>query len=180
MNKIRKILAILLLSLLLAGCSSGAGTPDPLDALRAPARMVLTGTVGTVEFSAVLTLTAAPDGGSPDARLEYVLPEALAGLCVVREGGVWGASLGEVTFSGDAAAALGLPAAAFFLRGDPALSGTDRDDASGEKGTVFSLETAGEDRLRITLCGQVPRRLVLTCADGRETRAEVTEYEPAE
>ena len=71
-----------------------------------------------VEFRAILTQSALDADGMREAKLEFTAPEALAGICVEYACGVFGATLGEVSFSGLAAEKLGAPIVAFLPAGE--------------------------------------------------------------
>lgn len=179
MNKIRKMLAIILLSALVfcAACGKTAQS-DPLSYQHRAGRWQLTGELCGVAFEAVLALGEDPaGGGSRDLLLTYSAPEALAGVTVRREGGVWGASCGGVSFSGGEAEAFGLPAEAFEAEGEAVFLGTEQDGA--DRVSVFSVTGPDGSAARVTLCGDAPRAITLTLPDGR-TAALRAESLPAE
>lgn len=174
----RKFLAILTLTAaLLLGACAGEQQSAPMAVLSREAVMEADGRMCGVEYAARVTVGGAPDGGSRDLCVVYSAPDALAGLTVRREGGVWGAELGPVTVSGDAARLLALPAELFLLTGEVVFTGTE-SGPDGAKNAVFTL-SGSEGSARITLCGEVPVAASVTFADGREVTMNVRAYSPA-
>ena len=171
-NKILKAAAIILLPLLLVSCA-GTESASPLAYQSRSAEMELCGEMRGVTYAATLSLGAIPAGGTRDIRLEFSEPEVLRGVCIVREGGVWGARAGEISFSGDAAQKLGLPAEAFELDGEVTFSGMSED-----KFALFSVACADGCTAQIRQNGETPVSIVLTFPDGGKLTANVTSYTP--
>lgn len=116
----RKLLAIIILAQMMLSALSCAPTEEGgfLRVLDLPAEAEIEGVRYGVEFGATLTQSARDAEGMRSARLEFTAPDAFAGICVEYSCGVWGASLGEISFSGLAAEKLGAPIAAFLPDGE--------------------------------------------------------------
>ncbi len=116
----RKLLAIIILALFVLSAISCAPTSEVgfLRVLDLPARAEIEGERYGVEFKAKLIQSERDAEGMRKARLEFTAPDAFAGICVEYSCGVWGASLGEISFSGLAAEKLGAPISAFFSDGE--------------------------------------------------------------
>ncbi len=130
----RKLLAIIITVLLFAALISCA-PPDEggfLRILEPAACAELEGVRYGVEFKAILTQSALDDDGMRSARLEFTAPDAFAGICVEYSCGVFGATLGDVSFSGLAAEKMGAPISAFL----PAGEVISADKVPGDSGSA--------------------------------------------
>lgn len=114
----RKLLAIIILiQIFLISCAPPA-EGGFLRVLELAADAEIEGVRNGVEFEARFTQSARDADGLRTAKLEFTAPKELAGICVDYSCGVWGASLGEISFSGLAAEKLGAPLAAFLSDGE--------------------------------------------------------------
>lgn len=116
----RKLLAIITLAMVLTFLLSCAPPPEGgfLRVLESAASAELEGIRHGVEFKAILNQSAIDADGMRTARLEFTEPKSFAGICVEYSCGVFGATLGKVSFSGLAAEKLGAPIAAFLSEGE--------------------------------------------------------------
>lgn len=182
---------VILLSLILlaalpgaaCGCGAENGIHDCLTYQRAPARASLSGRLCGMEFAAVLTLGewSGEAGSSRDFRLEYTAPEAMSGISVLCEGGVYAASCGSVSIPGDEAVRLALPALAFCLNGEVVAAGAEKK--GGTPVTVVELRAVrspgfdGADaHITVDSGAGTPCLIALSLPDGREMSMEVGEY----
>ncbi len=116
----RKLLAIIISVMLIMSLLSCTPPTEGgfLRFLEPAARAELRGVRYGVEFKASLTQSALDADGMRSSRLEFTAPDALAGICVEYSCGVFGATLGKVSFSGLAAEKLGAPISAFLPAGE--------------------------------------------------------------
>ena len=116
----RKFLAIIVLAQMMLTVLSCAPTEEGgfLRVLDLPASAKIEGVRYGVEFGATLTQSARDAEGMRSSKLEFTAPDALAGITVEYSCGVWGATLGEISFSGLSAEKLGAPIAAFLPDGE--------------------------------------------------------------
>ena len=130
----RKLLAIIIKVMLLAVLISCSPPEEGgfLRILEPAACAELEGVRYGVEFKAILTQSALDADGMRSARLEFTAPDAFAGICVEYSCGVFGATLGEVSFSGPAAEKIGAPISAFL----PAGEVISAEKVTGEDGTA--------------------------------------------
>lgn len=176
MNKSR-ICASMIIALLslafLCGCRNMTGAPsDSLDYQRLPAKLEISGDISGIPFSAVLELSAWDGVSGREMSLTYTDPEALRGVTVTCEGGVWGAKLDGVTVTGNSAARLGLPGRLFSLVGNITFIGTENlPGGKNTKATVLSVavpaDPAGID-------GEYVARVTVSHDGGRETPVSVS------
>lgn len=176
MNKARlcasMITAFLLLALL-SGCGSAAGAPaNSLDYQNVPAILEISGDISGIHFSGTLALSAWDGVSSREMTLTYTEPEALRGVTVTCEGGVWGAGLDGVTVTGNAAAGLGLPGRLFSLVGTITFIGTENlPDGKNSKATVLSV-TVPEDPAGID--GEYVARVTVSHDGGKSRPVSVS------
>ena len=116
----RKMLAIIIAILSVPIFLSCAPTEEGgfLRVLDLPCVAELEGERYGVEFKAKLSQSALDAEGLRSAKLEFTAPESLAGICVEYSCGVFGITLGEISFSGLAAEKLGAPILAFLSVGE--------------------------------------------------------------
>lgn len=133
---VRKMLAIIICMLMTVtlGCS------PPLEGgflrvLESAAEAELAGVRYGVEFRATLSQSELDADGMRSARLEFTAPDELAGICVDYACGVFGATLGEVSFSGLAAEKLGAPISSFLPAGEVIAA----EKVTGEDGTAQTV-----------------------------------------
>lgn len=138
----RKLLAIIILAQMMLSAFSCAPTEEGgfLRVLDLPAVAELEGVRYGVEFGATLTQSARDAEGMRSSKLEFTAPDALAGICVEYSCGVWGASLGEISFSGLAAEKLGAPIAAFLPDGE-VIAAEKVTGTGGEAQTRICLQS---------------------------------------
>lgn len=138
----RKLLAIIILTLMMLSSISCAPTEEGgfLRVLDLPAVAEIEGVRYGVEFGATLTQSARDAEGMRSSKLKFTAPDALAGICVEYSCGVWGASLGEISFSGLSAEKLGAPIAAFLPDGE-VIAAEKVTGAGGEAQTRICLQS---------------------------------------
>lgn len=136
----RKLLAIIILAQMMLSAFSCAPADEGgfLRVLDFPAEAKLEGERYGVEFKATLTQSALDAEGMRSSRLEFTAPEALAGICIEYSCGVWGMSLGEISFSGLSAEKLGAPISAFLPDGE-VIAAEKATGAGGEAQTKICL-----------------------------------------
>lgn len=137
----RKLLAIIILAQMMISALSCAPTEEGgfLRVLDLPAVAQIEGERYGVEFGATLTQSARDSEGMRSSKLEFTAPDALAGICVEYSCGVWGATLGEISFSGPSAEKLGAPIAAFLPDGE-VIAAEKVTGAGGEAQTRICLQ----------------------------------------
>ena len=104
--------------LFFTSCAPAASPTDALAYQKNAASVTLSGSVGELEFSAIVTLSACDNVKERDFTVEYTSPAALRGVTVCCRAGVCEAKLGSVSTTGKAALALARPAEAFTLDGE--------------------------------------------------------------
>lgn len=194
MNIKWKFMAIILLSaLLLGGCgnggigSAGAGS---LDYQYCASQMSLWGDVCGTAFRAELTLGEWDGTGSRPLTLVYSEPEALCGVSIVCEGGVWAVKYEDLTLTGSPAERLSLPAQVFSLTGEVTFIGTEPLPEGGNA-SVLSVrlasadddgKDAGQSPATARVCAahdggkSRPISVSLDLPDGRSAAVNVTSY----
>lgn len=138
----RKILAIIVLSAIILTNISCApvGEGGFLRVLDSAAEMNISGERHGVPFAATLTLSARDEAGQRDGSMIFTSPEALKGIRVSTAGGVFGAELDGVSFSGTPAELLAAPLVLMTLTGD--VSQAEKITAeSGEAQTRIVMNT---------------------------------------
>lgn len=116
----RKILAIIVLSAVILTNISCApvGEGGFLKVLDSAAEMKIEGERHGVTFAATIELGARNEAGLRDGRMTFSSPEQLAGISISTAGGVWGAELEGINFSGLPAELLAPPLALMVEIGD--------------------------------------------------------------
>jgi hypothetical protein len=159
------ILLLIALCIAAAGCAPAEPPRDCLEYQKDAASMIISGSISMLDFSARLTLAACDELAERDFKLEYTAPDALCGIIIRREGGVFAAELDGISVSGEAARRLSLPTHAFAVSGE-ILS------HSAENGiTRLKLQNA-----EITIENDAPSSITLLLDDGRTLRLKIDEY----
>ena len=101
-----------------SGCAPIEAPSDVLAYQKDAATATVSGNIGELEFSAVITLCGGDNVSERDFTVEYTAPAALCGIVVSRCGGVYEAKLDTVRTTGKTALRLSRPAEAFALGGE--------------------------------------------------------------
>lgn len=160
--------------LLLALCSCAAPA-DPLAYQNGGARLLLSGQIDALSFTAELTLAPVPEGGAVDDRgftLAYTAPDSLAGITLVRNDGVMTLTRGAVTVpaADGRFAGMTLPAELFCI--DCELGSAAVIE---QNGTTLNRVTAADDEGSYTLWLDetgFPRRIEASLG-GRTVTADI-------
>lgn len=149
-------------------CSSCAPVEPPRDVLayqKEGASVTLSGSIGELEFAAVISLSPCENAAERDFTIEYTAPAALSGVTVSRRAGVFEARLDTVSISGEVARRLSRPAEAFALGGEISKIST-------EDGETLVALARGE----VALVNGEPRRVKLLCNDGVPLVVNIEKY----
>ena len=151
--------------LFFTSCAPAASPTDALAYQKNAASVTLSGSVGELEFSAIVTLSACDNVKERDFTVEYTSPAALRGVTVCCRAGVCEAKLGSVSTTGKAALALARPAEAFTLDGEISK-------ISAEGGETLVTFANGE----VAVVNGEPRRIALRCEDGVSLAVNIEKY----
>lgn len=148
-----------------SGCAPIEAPSDVLAYQRDAATAAVSGSVGKLEFSAVITLCGCENVNERDFTVEYTAPAALCGIVVSRRGGVYEAKLDTVRTTGKTAMRLSRPAEAFALGGEISQISTKESE------TLIALSNA-----EVCLKNSAPTRIRMVCEDGVELILKIEKY----
>lgn len=149
-------------------CSGCAPALPPRDALAYQndgAIVTVSGSIGELDFAAVICLSPCKNTAERDFYIEYTAPAALRGVTVSRRTDVYEARLDTTGISGEVARRLARPAEAFALGGEISK-------ISAEDGETLVTLASGE----VVIANGEPRRIRLLCDDGVPIEVNIEKY----